>query len=137
MSDDVNRQTLHLEMPFSLDAWEPVPDPSPVEDGAPETARVVMRKTYKGDSLNAASTGHALTTQGARGASYVAQERITGSLNGREGSFILEHGATMGEGHETTMHAEIVPGSGTGALAGIGGRGRIEHELLTLDVELP
>jgi len=67
----------------------------------------------------------------------VAQERIVGTLDGREGSFVLEHRASMGEGHPTVMEATVVPGSGTGALSGIAGRGHVAHELLTLDVHLP
>lgn len=137
MTDSDDRTTLHVRAPFSIDTWDAVPDPLPTEDGAPATARVALRKTYDADSLRGTATGHVLTTQGPRGASYVAQERISGSVDGREGSFVLEHRASMGEGHETSMHAEIVPGSGTGALLGITGTGRVEHELLTLDVLLP
>ena len=47
------------------------------------------------------------------------------------GSFVLEHGASMGEGQETVMRADIVAGSGTGELVGISGSGLVEHELLT------
>ncbi len=128
--------TTHLEAPFTLDAWDMVAD-EPAADGGPETARVVLRKTYTGPRLVGAATGHALTTQGASGASYVAQERITGTLEGRAGSFVLEHRASMGEGHATVMEAMVVPGSGTGALAGISGHGQVAHELLTLELELP
>lgn len=121
---------------FSLDRWDVEPD-APAPGGGPLTARVVLAKTYRGPELVGSATGHALTTQGPGGASYVAQERITGSLAGRVGSFVLEHRASMGEGHPTVMEAVVVPGSGTGALVGVSGRGRVEHELLTLHVELP
>lgn len=92
--------------------------------------------TYSGPSLSGTASGHALTRQGPGGASYVAQERIVGRLEGRDGTFVLEHRASMGEGHPTVMDANIVPGSGTGAPAGITGRGQVAHELLTLDLEL-
>ncbi len=131
--------TLHLEAPFTMDTWDVVAD-EPVaaelaKDG-PATGRVILRKTYTGPVLVATASGHALTTQGPCGASYVAQERIVGTLDGRDGSFVLEHRASMGEGHPTVVAASVVPGSGTGALAGITGQGQVAHELLTLDFDL-
>lgn len=128
--------TLHIEAPFTLDTWDAVADAS-APAGGPATGRVIVAKTYTGPVLVATATGHALTAQGPGGASYVAQERIAGSLDGRGGTFVLEHRASMGEGHPTTMAATVVPGSGTGALTGIAGRGQVAHELLTLDVDLP
>lgn len=128
---------LHLTAPFTIDTWDAVPDPAPTEPGAPATGRVVLVKTYDGDDLAGSATGHALTTQGERGSAYVAQERITGTLAGRRGSFVLEHGAEMGEGVATTQWARVVAGSGTAALAGLTGTGTVAHELLTLDVVLP
>ncbi len=128
---------LHLDAPFSLDTWDGVADPEPTDPDAPPTARVVLAKTYTGDQLTGSATGHALTTNGPRGASYVAQERITGTLAGRTGSFVLEHGASMGEGAPTVQWARVVAGSGTGELTGLQGTGVVAHQLLTLDVVLP
>jgi hypothetical protein len=128
---------MRLAAPFTIDTWDAVPDPAPADPDAPPTGRVSLAKTYTGDELTGSATGHALTTQGPHGASYVAQERITGSLAGRTGSFVLEHGASMGEGVETVQWARVVAGSGTGALRGLSGSGTVAHELLTLDVHLP
>jgi len=129
--------TVRFELPFTIDTWDVVPDEPSGQPGAPETGRVVLAKTYAGDDLTGAATGHALMTRGDNGASYVAQERIVGVLRGRRGSFVLEHGASMGEGQETVMRADVVAGSGTGELVGISGSGLVEHELLTLEVDLP
>lgn len=126
-----------LLAPFSIDTWDAVPDEPVADADAPATALVVMRKTYRGDRLAGTAAGHVLTTMGPHGASYVAQERIVGTLDGRAGSFVLEHRALMGEGYETASHAMVVPGSGTGALSGLRGSGSVEHELLTLEIELP
>ncbi len=128
--------TVHVEAPFTMDTWDAVPDEAPA-GGGPQTARVTLAKTYPGPDLVATSTGHALTTNGPGGASYVAQERIAGVLAGREGSFVLEHRASMGDGFPTVMAAGVVPGSGTGALAGLTGTGHVAHVLLVLDVVLP
>lgn len=129
--------TVRLELPFTITTWDVFSDETPADEGAAETGRVELAKTYDGDDLIGTARGHALMTRGEKGASYVAQERIVGTLRGLWGSFVLEHGASMGEGQETVMRAEIVAGSGTGALAGISGSGIVEHELLTLEVELP
>jgi hypothetical protein len=128
---------IHLDAPFRLDTWDAVPDAAPADPDAPPTARVVLAKTYTGSDLTGSATGHALTTRGERGASYVAQERITGTLAGRTGSFVLEHGASMGEGVETVQWARVVAGSGSAGLRGLRGSGVVAHELLTLDLELP
>ena len=51
---------------------------------------------------------------------YVALERLTGRLDGREGTFCLQHSCTMDRG-KPTQNIVIVPDSGTGALQGISG----------------
>lgn len=133
---------IRLELPFTLDRWDvTATDEGPTEhdpvQGGAGLAVVTLAKTYHGDELSASAAGHALTARGPLGASYVAQERIVGTLLGRTGSFVLEHGASMGEGVETVSRAVVVAGSGTGELAGLTGSGLMEHELLTLDVVLP
>lgn len=80
--DSAADMIMHLEAPFTLDTWDVVADEADPGEG-PATARVVLRKTYSGSSLLGTASGHALTTQGAGGASYVAQERIVCTLEGR------------------------------------------------------
>ena len=128
---------LHLDAPFTIDTWDDVPDPAPPEPGAPATGRVGIVKTYTGDDLTGSSSGHLLTTQAGEDAAYLAQERVTGTLAGRRGSFVLQHGGTVVGGVPTDQWARVVVGSGTAALAGLTGSGTVAHELLTLDVVLP
>jgi hypothetical protein len=128
---------LTLNLPFTLTTWDDRADRSPPDGGAPELAAVVLAKQYAGDEVKATATGHAITTRGDLGASYVAQERIVGTVLGRTGSFVLEHGAYMGEGIETVQWARVVVGSGTGDLAGLTGSGFVEHQLLTLEADMP
>jgi hypothetical protein len=45
---------------------------------------------------------------------------VTGKLNGRSGSFVLQHSATMENG-KPHMTVFVVPGSGSGELSGISG----------------
>lgn len=62
-----------------------------------------------------------LTAQGAAGSGYVASERVIGLLDGRDGSFVIQHGG-LADGDDMSTFGTIVPHSGTGELAGISGR---------------
>jgi len=88
---------------------------------AANLSRLTIDKRFHGD-LEGISKGEMLATQtevpGSAG--YVAMERVTGTLKGRKGSFVLQHSATMTRGATTSSNA-VVPDSGTGELAGITG----------------
>ncbi|GAA4897994.1 DUF3224 domain-containing protein [Actinomycetospora straminea] len=128
----------HLESAFTIDVWEPADgDPLAEPEGrGPATGRTLLRKTYSGP-LQGTAVAELLTTQGEGGAAYLAQERVVGDLEGRAGSFVLQHGASGGDGQEMRQWAFVVAGSGTGGLEGLRGTGVVAHELLTLDYELP
>ena len=88
--------------------------------------RMSIDKQFHG-ALEAASTGEMLafrsTTPGSAG--YVAMETVRGTLDGRAGSFVLQHSATMTRG-EPALSVTVVPDSGTDALAGLAGRMAID-----------
>jgi hypothetical protein len=74
------------------------------QDDLPDGAamgRYSLDKTYHGD-LEATGKGEMLTagTPVEGSAAYVAIEHVTGSLDGRKGSFILQHHGTMGHGEQ-------------------------------------
>ncbi|MGH9591858.1 MAG: DUF3224 domain-containing protein, partial [Bryobacteraceae bacterium] len=58
-------------------------------------------------------------------AGYVAIERVTGTLQGRTGSFTLQHSGTMAHG-ALQLLITVVPDSGTGQLTGIAGTFNIQ-----------
>ncbi len=95
--------------------------PASADAGDTALARMLIDKKISGD-LDATSQGQMLSTmnndKGSGG--YVAMERITGRLQGRDGSFILQHTATMTRS-VPQLSITVVPDSGTGQLAGIGG----------------
>jgi hypothetical protein len=84
-------------------------------------ARFVLDKQYHGD-LEAASQGQMLSagTSEKTSAGYVALEKVTGSLHGRSGSFVLQHNGTMNRG-TPQLTITIVPDSGTDELTGLCG----------------
>ena len=73
-----------------------------------------LEGTGKGQMLTASTD-----VQGS--AVYVAIERITGTLHGRSGSFLLHHTGVMTRG-APHLTISVVPDSGTGQLAGITGQ---------------
>lgn len=74
-------------------------------------------------------------------AGYVASEQVSGTLAGREGTFVLQHWGVAGAGAPPRTAGHVVPGSGTGELAGLSGTMEIHvdadgrHEL-ALDFEI-
>ncbi|MGH8277039.1 MAG: DUF3224 domain-containing protein, partial [Steroidobacteraceae bacterium] len=89
---------------------------------AANLGRLTIDKRFHGD-LEGISKGEMLATQtevpGSAG--YVALERVTGKLQGRSGSFVLQHSATMKRGTPTSS-VTVVPDSGSGELKGIAGK---------------
>ena len=87
-------------------------------DGA-AFGRLKLDKTFHGD-LQGTSVGEMMTAGTAveGSAGYVAIERVTGSLAGRAGSFVLLHRGTMQQG-AFELSIVVVPDSGTGQLAGL------------------
>jgi len=85
-------------------------------------ARYSLDKQYHGD-LEATAKGTMLTagTDVKGSAGYVAIERVTGTLKGRSGSFVLQHSGTLTRG-EPQQSITVVPDSGTGQLVGITGK---------------
>lgn len=116
---------------FKITRW----DQTVYDEAEPQLARVLVDKAYSG-VMEGTSTAELTTCQPSEGsAGYVGTERFVGTVDGKSGTFVLQHGAVMSaDGAEFWGH--VVPGSGTGELAGISGTARLEHELITLDHEL-
>lgn len=85
-------------------------------------ARLSLDKHFHG-ALKAASTGEMLSFRSATpgSAGYVAMETVRGTLDGRAGTFVLQHSSTLTRG-EPLQSITVVPDSGTDALAGLAGR---------------
>ena len=84
--------------------------------------RLFLDKQFHGD-LEGGSKGQMLAAGTAveGSAGYVAMEIVSGTLDGRKGSFILQHVGSMARG-VPTLTVTIVPDSGTEQLTGIAGR---------------
>jgi Protein of unknown function (DUF3224) len=98
-----------------------------VESDGVALRRVHIERTFSGD-IEGRSTC-SLTTAGLQSgvAAYVAIEVITGTLDGREGSFLLSHRGTVSADGAVTA-GEVVAGSGSGGLEGLSGTAEIVVE---------
>lgn len=83
--------------------------------------RMTLDKQFHAD-LEGTSKGVmlAVSTSVKGSAGYVAMEKITGTLKGRRGSFVLQHSGTMTRGAPQLM-VSVVPDSGTDQLVGLTG----------------
>jgi hypothetical protein len=92
-------------------------------------------------NFNATSVVHMLAvgTDVPGSAAYVAIERLSGTLQGRSGTFFLQHNGVMNRG-KASLSLTIVPDSGTGELMGIAGHMAIDitdgKHFYTLDYAL-
>jgi Protein of unknown function (DUF3224) len=84
--------------------------------------RMTIDKQFHGD-LEGTSSGQMLTagTPVKDSAGYVAMERVSGILDGRKGSFVLQHTGTMTRG-VPQLSVTVVPDSGTDQLTGLAGK---------------
>jgi hypothetical protein len=120
---------------FEITSWDgPVWDES---DGI-ALSQVRVTKSFAGE-IEGTSTAQLLTCVTPDGPSaYTAQERFEGTVAGRRGTFVSQHGAVTTDG----VVWDIAANTGTGELAGISGRGTIEiaedgTHTFVLDYDLP
>ncbi len=94
--------------------------------GGAAISRMSIDKQFHGD-LEASSKGEMLTagTTVKGSAGYVAIERVTGTLQGRSGTFVLQHSGTMTRG-APQLTITVVPDSGTAQLEGLAGKMTIQ-----------
>lgn len=98
-------------------------DPHPPYDteGGVTLSRVSIRKRFEGDLVGTSAVEMLSAMTEVKGsAGYVAIERVTGTLDGRSGSFVLQHSGLMDRG-QGELRVAVVPDSGTGELRHLAG----------------
>nr|WP_255439082.1 DUF3224 domain-containing protein [Aestuariibacter sp. GS-14] len=110
----------HIQGEFSVEL-------SPQADEI-NTGRMLLNKTYKG-ALCGTSEGQMLSvrTDTPGSAGYVAIEQFSGTLDGKAGSFALQHSGTMNRG-EASLTVSVIPDSASGDLTGLSGNMQITIE---------
>jgi len=94
---------------------------TPQSGGDSTLGRFSIDKQFHGD-LEGSSKGEMLTasTSVDGSAGYVAIERVSGTLQGRRGTLVLQHSGTLTRGAPQLI-ISVVPDSGTDQLVGIAG----------------
>ena len=116
---------------------------NPQDQGADmPIGRMQIDKQFQGD-LVGTSKGQMLMASSSSvkdSAGYVAIEKVTGTLNGRRGTFYLQHNATMNRGIGE-LNIIVIPDTGSDQLSGLTGKMNIIIEAgkhsYEFDYELP
>jgi uncharacterized protein DUF3224 len=122
---------------FDITTWDE--QPYSEEDGI-RLSRTRVVKAFRGEIEGESTAELLMAVAGEDSAAYVGVERVSGRVNGRQGSFVYLHTATASGGTRSASWP-VVAGSGTGELTGISGQVRIDNlpeggHVLTLDYEL-
>jgi len=111
---------------ITVHKYEPVAYDEPAE--GPVLTRIHVEESFSGDI---AGDGDVEFLQAARAdgsASFVGIERVTGTVADRAGTFLLQDAGTV-EGSIVSGTWFVIPGSGTGELAGLRGEGGFRANL--------
>ncbi len=130
----------HAEGTFTVSHFVPT-DHVPDITTALGVGHAHMVKTFTGAVQGRATTQFSYAFSEATGVgTYVAMESFEGTLDGRRGTLNLAHSATTDGVTRSDEFFLIVPGSGTGELAGITGTGAVvidgDTESMRLDYSL-
>ncbi|NBC04297.1 MAG: DUF3224 domain-containing protein [Bacteroidetes bacterium] len=123
-----------IKTTFKIESWNEEPY-SQAKDG-PAVFRASVKQSYSG-ALEAKSTiQYLMTTFTDETSTFIGIEEILGELEGKSGSFLLEHDGTHRDGVAKSEFV-IIPNSGSGELSGIRGNGSYEatHETAELTLE--
>lgn len=111
---------------ITVHTYQPVPYEEPAD--GPSLVRIHVEEAFSGDIEGAGVVEFLQAAQADGSASFVGIERVTGAVGGRTGSFLLQDSGTVA-GNVVAGDWFVVPGSGTGELAGLRGEGGFRANL--------
>ena len=110
---------------FEIKGWDVAGDGG-VEELA-DISRATIRKSFAG-GLDGTSVGYGLLLQTPeQTGGYVVIERVSARIDGREGTFVIQHYGVRDASGGGPWYGDVVPGSGTDGFAGVTGTFVIEH----------
>ncbi|RMI29916.1 DUF3224 domain-containing protein [Nocardia stercoris] len=94
----------------------------------PVLSKIHVEESFSGDIAGDGVVEFLQSSTADGGASFVGIERVTGSVAGRAGTFLLQDNGTVANG---IVAGEwfVIPGSGTGDLTGLRGTGGFTAKL--------
>jgi hypothetical protein len=105
---------------ISVKVWNPKPYDEPEE--GPALVRIHVEEEFSGGIVGSGVVEFLQAQLGNSQASFVGIERVTGSIGGRRGTFLLQDQGTL-EGTTVSGTWFVVPNSGTDELGGLRGEG--------------
>jgi hypothetical protein len=113
----------HAESAFEITGWD---EEDVIDADGVRIYRVKVAKTLTGDLDGTAQGWMTMAMAPGDSAAYVGFDRLEVTVGGRTGSFVIRHNALMHAGGGDATW-DIVPGSGTGELAGIIGTSKVDR----------
>jgi hypothetical protein len=113
-------ESMHLSAVITVHKYEPAAYQEPPE--GPSLVKIHVEETFTGDIDGDGVAEFLQVARGDGSASFVGIERVEGKVAGREGAFVLQDAGIV-EGNVVSGEWFVVPGSGTGELAGLRGTG--------------
>src|SRR5690348_15747599 len=104
---------------FKIQSWDESPY---VEHDGTKLTKTSVTQTFEGDMSGSASLESLSFYRPDDTAEIVGLQRFEGALDGKQGTFVLRGESTF-DGREAKGRLTVVPGSGTGELAGLSGSG--------------
>ena len=95
---------------------------------APALVEIHVAEEFSGDIAGSGTVRFLQASRADGSASFCGIERVDGTLEGRAGSFLLQDSGTL-QGNQVSGNWFVVPGSGSGQLAGLRGEGGFDAQL--------
>jgi hypothetical protein len=111
---------------ITVETYEPVAYDEPA--AGPALTRIHVEERFSGDISGDGVVEFLQAADADGSASFVGIERVTGTIAGRAGTFLLQDQGTV-SGNVVAGEWFVVPGSGTGALEGLRGTGGFRANL--------
>jgi hypothetical protein len=111
---------------ITVHKYEPAAYDEPAE--GPALTRIHVEESFSGDISGDGVVEFLQAARAGGSASFVGMERVIGTLAGRSGTFLLQDAGTVAD-NIVSGDWFVVPGSGTGELAGLRGTGGFRANL--------
>ncbi|MHB1929701.1 MAG: DUF3224 domain-containing protein [Acidimicrobiales bacterium] len=118
--------TTRADATITVAKYEPVVYDERTE--GPTLSRIHVEESFNGDIEGEGAVEFLQAVRPDGTASFVGIERVTGTVGGRSGSFLLQDAGTV-NGGVVSGEWFVIPGSGTGELAGLRGNGGFRADL--------
>jgi hypothetical protein len=115
-----------LTATFKIENWDE--NPALEADAGTKVTRADVVRSFEGDLEGEGAVEWLMAYDEDGSEKFVGLERIVGTVAGRSGTLVLRHTGTF-DGQMAQADLEIVPGTGTGDLAGVSGQGSFEAGL--------